>query len=86
MFIVHKKILCAIHLKHTSFWLSADGKDMQNDLLHAMPWQYMFALFMFVLNKLGSLRAIGGKVYLNTMVQLLSYPKFWHGNNLTQFY
>jgi hypothetical protein len=33
-----------IHLKHSSFWPSADVKPMQNDLVHVMHWQSMFAL------------------------------------------
>jgi hypothetical protein len=27
----------AVHLKHFSFWTSADDKPMQNDLVHVMP-------------------------------------------------
>jgi hypothetical protein len=43
------KILFAVHLKHSSTWSSPDVKPMSNDLMHAMPWQCMFALSMCVL-------------------------------------
>ncbi len=36
-----QKILFAVHLKHSSFEPSADFKPMSNDLVHAMPLQYM---------------------------------------------
>ncbi len=36
-----KKILFAVHLKHSSIWPSADAKPMLNDLVHAMPRQYI---------------------------------------------
>jgi hypothetical protein len=29
------KIVFAVHLKHSSFWLSADVEPMSNDLVHA---------------------------------------------------
>jgi hypothetical protein len=31
------KILFAAQLKHSSFWPSADVKQIQNDLVHEMP-------------------------------------------------
>jgi hypothetical protein len=40
------KILFAVHSKCSSFWPSAGVKCMHNDLVHSMPWQCMFALFM----------------------------------------
>ncbi len=33
-------------MKHTSFELTADVKPMQNDQVHAMPWQCMFPLYV----------------------------------------
>jgi hypothetical protein len=42
------KILCVVHLKHSSFWPSADVKPILNCLDHAMPWKYMFALSLCV--------------------------------------
>ncbi len=33
-------------MKHSSFGLPADDKPMQNDLVHAMPRQCMFALYV----------------------------------------
>jgi hypothetical protein len=33
-------------MKHSSFGLPADDKPMQNDQVHAMPWQWMFALYV----------------------------------------
>ncbi len=38
------EISFAVHLKHSSFWTSADGKPISNHLAHAMPRQCMLAL------------------------------------------
>ncbi len=38
------KILFAVHLKHSSFWPSADVKHASNDVVHEATWQCMFAL------------------------------------------
>ncbi len=38
IFIVLIKILRSLHLKQSSFLLSADDKPMWNGLVHAMPW------------------------------------------------
>jgi hypothetical protein len=46
------KILFAVHLKHSSFCPSAGVKPVVNDLVHAMPWQCMFALSMCMLQSL----------------------------------
>jgi hypothetical protein len=40
------KILFAIHIKHPSFWPLADHKPIKNDLVNAMPWQSMLAIYM----------------------------------------
>jgi hypothetical protein len=34
-----QKCYLAVHLKHSSSWLSADVKPMSIDLEYAMPWQ-----------------------------------------------
>ncbi len=39
-------MLFAVYLKHFSIKPPADVKPMQNDLLHSIPWQCMFALSM----------------------------------------
>jgi hypothetical protein len=39
------KILFVVHLKHASFWPSADVIPVSDDLVHAMPWQCMFSLY-----------------------------------------
>ncbi len=39
------------HLKHSSFQPSADVNPMLNGLVHAMPWQCMFALSMPQISK-----------------------------------
>ncbi len=39
---IYKSIVC-FHLKHSSFWPSADIKPKPNELSHAMHWQCMFA-------------------------------------------
>ncbi len=46
------EIFADVHLKHSSFWASADAKPMSNGLLHAMPWQCMFALSQCLLQSL----------------------------------
>jgi hypothetical protein len=46
-FIVLKVILFAVHIKHTSFLPSAVVKPMSNDLVHAMHWQCLFALYVY---------------------------------------
>jgi len=40
----------SVHLKHYSFWPSADVKPMSHDLVYAMPWQHMFANICVYLN------------------------------------
>jgi hypothetical protein len=42
-----------IPLKHSCFRPSADVKPMPNDLVRAMPWQCMFALYMCYYNLYG---------------------------------
>ncbi len=46
------EILFAVHLKHTSFWPSGEVKPVQKDLVHAMPLQCMFALFICLIQSL----------------------------------
>jgi hypothetical protein len=36
-----------IHLKHTSFYPSAEVKPISIDLVHAIPWQCRFALYVY---------------------------------------
>ncbi len=48
MIIVLIKILFAVHLKHYKFGPLADVKPTSNDLVHAMLWQCMFALFVYI--------------------------------------
>jgi len=43
------KELFVVHLKHSTFWPSADAKLMSNDLVQAMPWQCMSAPYMCTL-------------------------------------
>ncbi len=43
------KILFAAHLKQPCVWPSANVKLPSNDLVHAIPWQCMFALTMHIL-------------------------------------
>ncbi len=43
------KILFALHLKYSSIWASGDVKHAYNNLVHAMPQQCMFALYMCIL-------------------------------------
>ncbi len=38
------KIFLTVHLKHSSFWLTADVKPTSNDHMRAVLWQCMFAL------------------------------------------
>jgi hypothetical protein len=38
------EISFAVHLKHSSFWTSADGKPISNHLAHEMSCQCMLAL------------------------------------------
>jgi len=45
-------MLFAVHFKHYGFWPSAKIKPKQNDLVHAIPLQCMFALSMCILQYL----------------------------------
>ncbi len=46
MIIVVTRMVGDVSFKHSSFWPSANGKPMSNDLVHVMPWQGMFVLSM----------------------------------------
>jgi hypothetical protein len=41
------EVLFAVHLKHSSFRPSPDAKPMSKDLVHAVPWQRMYALYVY---------------------------------------
>ncbi len=41
-------MLFPVHLKRANFWPSADVKPAQSDLVHVMPWQCTFALYLYV--------------------------------------
>jgi hypothetical protein len=38
------KVLIAIYLKRSSFWICVDVKPVSNDLMLPVHWQYVFAL------------------------------------------
>ena len=42
-------VLICLSLKHSSFWPSADVEPIKNHPVHAMPWQCMLDLPMFIL-------------------------------------
>jgi len=45
---MHLKILFGAYLNHSSLCPSADVKPMPNNLVHVIPWQCKFVLFLFV--------------------------------------
>jgi hypothetical protein len=45
LFILPQKYNLLSFKNTTAFWPSADVKPMSNDLVHAVPWQRMFALY-----------------------------------------
>jgi hypothetical protein len=47
MLIVLLKISFPIHLKHSSFWSSADAKPMSNDRVQALPWHPILSLYVY---------------------------------------
>ncbi len=50
------KILFGAHLKHSSFWPSANVKPMSNDLVHVMLWHCKIApLCVYVYNTISML-------------------------------
>ncbi len=48
---MHIKILFGVLLKHSSLWPAADVKPVLNNIVHAAPWQCMFALYMCVISE-----------------------------------
>ncbi len=50
------KILFGVYLKRSSFWSSADGKLMPNDLVNSMHWQSMYALSISALQSMDILK------------------------------
>jgi hypothetical protein len=57
----YKKLL-ALYLKHSSFWPSADVNPMSNELVHALHWQCMFALYEYT--TISMLIKLTGQVHL----------------------
>jgi hypothetical protein len=49
IFIVLRRNIFAAHLKHSSFGPLSVVKPVQNDLVHAMPCQCLFALSVCIL-------------------------------------
>ncbi len=41
------QIFFSVQWKQSSFWPLADVKPMSKDLVHAMPWQCIFALYLW---------------------------------------
>jgi hypothetical protein len=50
-FLCSYKIILCVHLKHSSFWISADAKPMSNDLVHELH-VCSLSLSLFILTML----------------------------------
>ncbi len=69
-------ILFIVQLKDCNFWASADVKPRKNYLVHAMPWQYMFAQVNNDSMVLGYLTQFWKKMKFLGVLKIIRHSKY----------